>query len=157
MRKKSVRYLLQGAVIGAIYAVLTIVLAPLSYGPVQIRISEALTVLPVFTPAAIPGLFVGCFVANMVGPYGAVDMICGSLTTLAAAFLTYLLRKKTWLAPLPPVLMNGVIIGGMLHFAYGVPNLPACMAWVALGEAVACYVLGVPLIKILGNYKKIFE
>ena len=157
MKNKSTKYLLQGAIIAAVYAVLTIVLAPISYGPMQVRISEALTVLPVFTPAAIPGLFVGCFVANMVGPYGIVDMICGSLATLAAAFLTYKLRKNTWLAPLPPVILNGVIVGGMLHFAYGVPNLPACMAWVAVGEAIACYAIGVPLIKLLGKYRGIFE
>ena len=157
MKNKSTKYLLQGAIIAAVYAVLTIVLAPISYGPMQVRISEALTVLPVFTPAAIPGLFVGCFVANMVGPYGVVDMICGSLATLAAAFLTYKLRKNTWLAPLPPVILNGVIVGGMLHFAYGVPNLPACMAWVAVGEAIACYAIGVPLIKLLGKYRGIFE
>ena len=128
MKNKTTKYLLQGAVIAAVYAVLTIVLAPISYGPMQVRISEALTVLPVFTPAAVPGLFVGCFVANMVGPYGAVDMICGSAATLIAALLTYKLKDKTWLAPLPPVVLNGIIIGGMLHFAYGVPNLPACMA-----------------------------
>ena len=157
MKKKTTKYVLQGAIIAAVYAVLTIVLAPISYGPMQVRISEALTVLPVFTPAAIPGLFVGCFVANMVGPYGAIDMICGSIATLIAALLTYKLRNNTWLAPLPPVVLNGVIIGGMLHFAYGVPNLPACMAWVAVGEAIACYAIGVPLIKLLGRYKNIFE
>ncbi len=157
MKNKTTKYLLQGAIIAAVYAVLTIVLAPISYGPMQVRISEALTVLPVFTPAAIPGLFVGCFVANMVGPYGAIDMICGSIATLIAAMLTYKLRNNTWFAPLPPVVLNGVIIGGMLHFAYGVPNLPACMAWVAIGEAIACYAVGVPLIKLLGRYKNVFE
>ena len=157
MKNKTTKYLLQGAVIAAVYAVLTIVLAPISYGPMQVRISEALTVLPVFTPAAVPGLFVGCFVANMVGPYGAVDMICGSAATLIAALLTYKLKDKTWLAPLPPVVLNGIIIGGMLHFAYGVPNLPACMVWVAVGEAIACYAIGLPLIKIFGRYRSIFE
>ncbi len=157
MKNKTTKYLLQGAIIAAVYAVLTIVLAPISYGPMQVRISEALTVLPVFTPAAIPGLFVGCFVANMVGPYGAIDMICGSIATLIAAMLTYKLRNNTWFAPLPPVVLNGVIIGGMLHFAYGVPNLPACMAWVAIGEAIVCYAVGVPLIKLLGRYKNVFE
>ena len=151
------KYLIHGALIAAVYAALTIALAPISYGPMQVRISEALTVLPVFTPAAVPGLFIGCFISNMVGPYGAVDMICGSAATLIAAVLTYKLKDRTWLAPLPPVILNGVIIGGMLHYAYCVPNLAACMAWVALGEAAACYALGVPLIKLLGKYNKIFE
>ena len=157
MKKKGTKYILEGAVIAAIYAALTIALAPISYGPMQVRISEALTVLPVFTPAAIPGLFIGCFVSNIVGPYGAVDMICGSLATLIAALLTYKLKKKIWLAPLPPVVVNGIVIGCMLHFAYGVPNLPACMAWVAVGEAVACYAIGMPLIKLFEKYKGVFE
>lgn len=151
------KYLLQASIIGAIYAVLTMILAPISYGPMQVRISEAMTILPRFTPAAIPGLFIGCFVSNMVGPYGPIDVICGSLASLISAFLSYKLRERTWLVPLPPVLINGVIIGAMLHYAYGVPGLWVCMAWVALGQAAACYVLGVPLIKLFDNYKRIFQ
>ena len=151
------KYLIQAAVIGAIYAVLTIVLAPFSYGPMQIRVSEALTILPAFTPAAVPGLFIGCFVSNLIGPYGMVDMLCGSAATLVAAFLSYKLRNKSLLVPLAPVLINAVIIGGMLHFVYGIPNLPACMAWVALGQAIACYLLGWPLMKLLKNYRGILE
>lgn len=151
------KYLIQAAVIGAIYAVLTIVLASFSYGPIQVRASEALTVLPAFTPAAVPGLFIGCLVSNFISPYGVVDMVCGSLATLIAAALSYKLRSKRALVPLPPVLVNGAIIGGMLHFAYGIPNLLACMAWVALGQAVSCYVLGLLLMKLLGKYRGILE
>lgn len=153
----KLKYLLQASAIAAIYAVLTILLSPISYGPMQVRISEALTILPCFTPAAVPGLFVGCLVSNLLGPYGIVDVICGSAATLIAALLSYFLRKNKWLVPLPPVIVNGIIIGGMLHFAYGVPNLPACMLWIAGGQALACYLIGMPLIKIFERYKGIFK
>lgn len=151
------KYLIQAAVIGAIYAVLTIVLAYFSYGPLQVRVSEALTVLPAFTPAAVPGLFIGCFISNLISPYGLVDLICGSIATLLAAFLSYKLRRKSFFVPLPPVLVNGVIVGGMLHFAYGVPNLLACMGWVALGQAISCYLLGWPLMKLLAKYRGVIQ
>lgn len=151
------KYILQAAIIAAIYAVLTIVLSPISYGPMQVRVSEALTILPALTPAGVPGLFIGCLVSNFLGPYGIVDVICGSAATLLAAILTYKLRKKPWLAPLPPVVANGIIIGAELHYAYGVPGLWACMGWVAIGELLACYVLGYPLLKLLKRYKGIFQ
>ena len=155
---KNTKYLLHAAVIAAAYATLTIVLMPFSYGIMQVRVSEALTILPFFTPAAIPGLFVGCFVSNMVGPYGILDMVLGSGATLIAAIGSYLLRKRPILVPLPPVVANGIIIGGMLYYAYAVPMpLPACMLWVALGELIACYVIGYPLLQYLKRYKKIFE
>jgi uncharacterized membrane protein len=150
--------LIQGAVIASVYTVLTLLLAPISYGVMQVRVAEALTVLPYFTPAAIPGLFVGCLVANMLGPYGLMDMVFGSLATLCSALLSYRLRKRPGLVPLPPVLMNGMVIGSLLHYGYGVPlSLWACMGWVALGQAIACYGLGYPLLKILKGYSKIFK
>jgi uncharacterized membrane protein len=148
----------QAAVIGGVYAALTMALAPISYGPMQVRVSEALTVLPYFTPAAVPGLFVGCFVANTISFYGVPDMIFGSLATLAGAFLSYKLRKRAWLVPLPPILVNGVVIGAMLYFIYGVePSLLADMAWVALGECLACYALGYPLLRYLKRHERIFR
>jgi uncharacterized membrane protein len=151
------RFLVQAAVIGAAYAVLTIALSPLSYGPVQLRVSEALTVLPYFTPAAIPGLFVGCLAANIISPYGIVDMVCGSLATLLAACATFLLRKRRALAPLPPVLFNAVIIGAMLYYAYGVnASLPVNMLWVGAGELIVCYGAGYPLLRALEARKGIF-
>ena len=150
--------MLQAAVIAAVYATLTLILMPLSYGVMQIRVSEALTILPFFTPAAIPGLFIGCLVSNMVGPYGILDMVIGSSATLIAAFFSYLLRNKPLLAPMPPVIANGVLIGGMLYYAYSVPfSLTACMLWVGLGELIACYGIGYPLLRYLIKYKKIFE
>ncbi|MDF2654488.1 MAG: transporter [Bacillota bacterium] len=155
---KSTKFMLQAAVIAAVYATLTLILMPLSYGVMQIRVSEALTILPFFTPAAIPGLFIGCLVSNMVGPYGILDMVIGSSATLIAAFFSYLLRNKPLLAPMPPVIANGVLIGGMLYYAYSVPfSLTACMLWVGLGELIACYGIGYPLLRYLIKYKKIFE
>lgn len=154
----STKKIIQAAVIASIYAVLTIALAPLSYGVMQIRVSEALTILPYFTPAAIPGLFIGCLVSNMIGPYGVLDIVCGSLATLVAAGASYCLREKPLLVPLPPVIANAIIIGSMLHFAYGVPMpLFACMLWVGIGELIVCYGLGYPLLRFLKKYKHIFQ
>lgn len=156
-KKLSTKRLLQAAVIACIYAVLTIALAPISYGPMQVRLSEALTVLPALTPVGIPGLIIGCFVANLLGPYGVFDVVFGTLATSLAAVFSYGLRRHDWLVPLPPIIANGVLVGGMLHYAYGVPGLWACMAWVALGELIACYVVGLPLLKVLRRYDGIFR
>ena len=154
---KNTRFILQAAAIAAIYAALTIILMPFSYGVMQIRVSEALTILPMFTPAAIPGLFIGCLVSNMIGPYGIVDMIFGSSATLLAAIGSYLLRNKPILVPLPPVLTNAFLIGGMLYYVYSVPvSLLGCILWVGAGELIACYLIGYPLLKYLKKYKSIF-
>ena len=139
--------LASGAMIAALYAALTVALAPISYGPVQFRVSEALTLLPWYLPEAVPGLFVGCVVANFFGGYGVVDMVFGSLATLIGALLT---RKapRLWLAALPPVVSNMLIIGAMLHFLINVP-LAATAIYVGLGEAGACFLLGLPLMRFL--------
>ena len=151
------KYLAEAAVIAAIYALLTIVLASISYGAVQVRISEALTVLPFFTPAAVPGLFVGCIAANIMSPYGLADLIFGSAASLIGAIGSYLLRKKPLLVPLAPVISNGIIVGAMLYYVYEVPlPLIVQMLYVALGEVVACYAIGYPLMKYLNKYKRIF-
>ena len=143
----KLKTLATGAMIAALYAVLTVALAPISYGPVQLRVSEALTLLPWYLPGAVPGLFVGCVVANFFGGYGLVDMVAGSCATLIAAILTR--RARTlWLAALPPVLSNMLIIGVMLHILIDVPLIMTCV-YVGLGEACACYILGVPLMKIM--------
>ena len=113
MKKHQTRFWIQAALIAAIYATLTILLGSIGYGPVQFRIAEALTVLPALTPAAIPGLFAGCMIANILGPYGMIDMILGGGATLLAAILSYRLRKHPALVPLPPILVNGVVIGAM--------------------------------------------
>ncbi len=136
------------AAIAAVYAVLTYVLAPISYGPVQFRVAEALTLLPILIPEAIPGLFVGCLLANLLGGYGAADIIFGSLATLAAAILTYRLRKNRYMAALPPVIVNAVVIGIMLNVVAGF-ELFTTMGYVALGQAGAVYILGLPLLKAM--------
>lgn len=155
---KSTKFMLQAAVIAAVYATLTLALMPLSYGVMQIRVSEALTILPFFTPAAIPGLFIGCLVSNMIGPNGILDIVIGSGATLIAALFSYLLRSRPLLVPLPPVIANGIFVGGMLYYAYSLPfSLTACILWVAAGELIACYAIGYPLLRYLKKYKKIFE
>lgn len=153
---KKTRFITEAAVIAAMYAALTIIFAPISFGQngqIQVRVSEALTVLPMFTPAAIPGLFVGCLMANIYGGLGPIDMIFGSLATLIAALLSYKMPRK-YLVPLPPVIVNGIIIGIELNYLYQVPLLIS-MATVAFGELVACYGLGYPLILLLEKSKKV--
>ncbi|HAA33802.1 MAG TPA: QueT transporter family protein [Firmicutes bacterium] len=147
MLRKSVR----GAMIAGIYVVLVISFAPISYGPVQIRIAEALTVLPFVWPEAVPGLFIGCLLANLLGGLGIVDTVLGSLATLLAAWLT-MKMPKVWLAPLPPVAINALVVGGYLSVLYQTRLLPA-MLYVAAGQTAACYVLGMILLHILIKYK----
>lgn len=150
---KSTKFIVQAAIIGALYAALTILLAPISYGQIQVRVAEALTILPVFTPAAIPGLFIGCIVANLYGGFGAVDIVFGSLATLFAAYLTYKVSKRFLaLVPLPPVIINAVVVGFILYYAAHMP-LVITILWVGLGEAIACYGIGYPLMLILERYK----
>ncbi|MGI6192082.1 MAG: QueT transporter family protein [Christensenellales bacterium] len=142
-----VKRLVQGALIAAIYAALTLLLAPISYGLMQIRVSEALCVLPLFTPAAVPGLFVGCLLANIIGGMGIYDVVIGSLATLVAAVLTLLLKKRSpWLAPLPTIIVNAFAVGAMLCYLVGVgESFLVCALYVGAGELIACYVLGMPL------------
>jgi uncharacterized membrane protein len=157
-RAITTKFMIQAAVIAAIYAVLTFVLMPISYGFMQIRVSEALTILPFFTPAAIPGLFIGCLVANILGPNGILDIVLGSSASLIAAVLSYLLRKKPLLVPMPPVIVNALVIGPMLKYVYALPiPLIACILWVALGQLIACYGIGYPLLSYLKKYNFIFK
>ena len=142
-KKLSAQYLAQGAAIAAIYVVLTMVFQPISFGAVQIRIAEALTILPLFTSAAIPGLFIGCILANLLGGGIVWDIIFGSLATLIGAALGYALRKNRWLVPIPAVLSNTVIVPLVLKYGYGL-DLPLIllMVYIAAGEILGCYVLG---------------
>lgn len=157
MKNKSTQFLAEAAMIGAIYVVLTILFAPLSYGEVQIRISEALTILPYFTPAAIPGLFVGCIIANLFGGAIPVDMIFGSIATLIGAVFTYKLRNTNrFLAPIPPIVANAVIVPFVLRFGYGVNlPIPLMMLTVGIGEVVSCGVFGLILQTALLKYKNV--
>lgn len=156
---KNVRFMVQAAVIAALYVVVTYSIAPFSSGLFQLRLSEAFTVLPALTSAAIPGLFVGCLLGNLLVGATLPDIIFGSLTTLVAAFISYKLRGNKWLVPLPPVVLNAIVVGYMLVNIYAVPvPLYVAMAWVAAGQFVACYIIGLPLLSILEKYKyKIFN
>jgi len=146
----SSKIIVRIALIAAIYAAITIVMAPFSYGPVQVRVSEAMTVLPFLFPESVLGLFIGCLLANIYGGYGLVDIVFGSLATLAAAYLTR--KMPHWLlAPLPPVVVNAVVVGLMLHYVAGFP-LVETMIWVGLGQVAACYLLGLPLLYFLKKY-----
>ena len=154
--RPTARYLTRAAVIAALYVALTYGagLANLAYGAVQFRFSEALTVLPFLFPEAVPGLFVGCVVSNLLSPYGALDLVIGSLATLLAAVWTARCGKRA-LAPLPPVLCNAVLVGAMLAwyeagFGAGFPLAFAYnAATVGAGELVVCCALGLPLLGIL--------
>ncbi|MBR3765296.1 MAG: QueT transporter family protein [Clostridia bacterium] len=131
----TTRSLCLSALIAALYAALTLLLAPISYGSLQCRISEAMTVLPILLPQAIPGLFVGCLIANLYTGL-ITDILFGSLATLLAALGTYLLRKRPLLAALCPVAANGVIVGLVLSISQGLPRW-LTMLEVAAGEVAA--------------------
>jgi uncharacterized membrane protein len=150
--KTMIKMLARSAMVAGIYAAVTISFAPISYGPLQVRISEALTVLPFLWPEAVMGLFVGCITANSLGGLGIWDIGLGSLATLLAAWLTSK-TTKPWLAPLPPVLVNGVIVGGYLSLLYNMPWW-STMAYVAAGQVVACYLLGLPLLHLMLKKRK---
>ena len=137
-------FISRAAMIAAIYATLTISLSPISYGPLQFRVSEALTTLPWLYPEAAPGLFIGCLIANLFGGQGVWDVVFGSLATLAAALATSRVRSP-WLAPLPPVLINAAVVGAVLSLVLGLPFWTVA-AQVGLGQAGACYGLGLPLL-----------
>lgn len=170
MPNKALRRMVEGAVIAALYTALTLVLAPISFGPFQCRVSEVLTILPIFTPAAIPGLTLGCILSNAVGAamgtniLGILDIFVGSAATLLAAVCTYLLRNVCIkgvpvLATLPPVVFNVLFIGTELSLALGHPLWFSMIVEVGLGEAAASMVLGIPLAAVLiksGAQKRIF-
>jgi uncharacterized membrane protein len=147
-------------IIAAMYIALTQVFIGTSFGLLQFRAAEALTVLPFLFPAAIPGLFAGCFLSNlMFSEFGAPDLIFGSLATLSAAFLTAQCKNR-WVAALPPVIINAVVIGIMLNILLelGAAAILFSIATVGIGQLVVCYGLGVPLTYALekaGLHKKL--
>ena len=159
MKNKSTLFLVQASMIGAIYVVLTVAFAPISFGEVQIRFAEALTILPFFTPAAVPGLFVGCLIANILGGAILPDIIFGSRATLIGAVGTYLLRKQSkYLAPVPPIVANMLIVPFVLRYGYGVNlPIPLMMLTVGAGEVISAGVIGLILLNVLyKNRQKIF-
>ena len=158
MKNSKAYFNTQAAVIAAVYVVLTLAINAfdLASGAIQVRISEALTILPYFTPAAIPGLFVGCLLSNFLTGAPIWDVVFGSLATLLGAAGTYMLRRQKWLAPLPPVIANILIIPPVLHFAYGLPGgIPFFMLTVGIGEVISCGILGMLLLFLLQKYRHI--
>lgn len=158
MRNKKALFITQAAMIAAIYVVLTYFINAfeLASGAIQIRISEALTILPVFTPAAIPGVFLGCLLSNLLTGCIVWDVVFGSLASLIGAVGTYLLRKHKYLAPIPPIVANTLIVPFVLSYGYGIPgSIPFFMLTVGIGEVVSCYVLGVLLMTVLGKYRNV--
>ena len=170
--KRSV-WITYAAIIAALYVVLTFSFMFMSKDVLQLRVAEALTILPVFTSAAIPGLFVGCLISNIILGATVVDIMFGSLATLLAAILTYKLKNRKWLAPLPPVLVNAIIVGGYLEGLYSMgsaahgffqaispvalPEMPLIysMLLVGVGQVGACYLIGMPLMFLLNKYKNV--
>ena len=160
MKKKSTLFLTQAAVIAALYVALTYVsnALGLAYGAIQFRLSEILTVLPLFTPAAIPGLTIGCIIANITSPFGIVDILCGSIATLLAALCTRALRNIRFrdlpvLSVIPPVLFNMVIIGleiwalnGKTAELFFVSALE-----IGAGQLVMCVLIGLPFARVIKN------
>jgi len=168
----SIRKIAFGGIIAALYAALTFVIIPFAYTPVQFRIAEVLCILPFFFPVAVPGLFIGCIIANLLSPYGLPDVIAGSLASLMAASCTMLIGKMNRsresifikaFACFPPVIFNAVIIGALIAFyMVGFNDLNAFMIsfvsnglWVGLGQLLVLYVLGLPLMIYLPKTKVI--
>ena len=156
MEHNKILFLTQAAMIAAVYVVLTCVFSAFSFGEVQVRIAEALTILPVFTPAAVPGLFIGCLIGNIFGGAILPDILLGSLATLAGAVGTRLLRRKSpVLCTLPPILSNTVVVLLVLRYAYGIRMpIPFLMLTVGIGEVVGCGVLGFLLYQVLKKYRE---
>ena len=162
MRKFTTRELTLAALVAALYAVMSYFgnIFGLTYGGIQCRFAEALCVLPFFFPCTVPGLFVGCLITNLMSSVGPLDMVFGSMATLLAAIWTTRMPNRS-LAPLPPVICNGIIIGAMIAWyeaGFG-PGFWPMFAWngitVAIGEAIACYGLGGLLLSALEKIPRI--
>lgn len=160
MKKSNTQMITMGAVIAALYVVLTLIANAfgLANYAIQVRFSEALTILPYFTPVAIPGLFVGCILSNILTGAMPLDVVFGSLATLIGAVCTYYLAKKfpekKWLAPIPPIVSNMIIVPLILAFVYKFEgSIPYFMITVGIGEIISCGILGLALMKVLEKYK----
>lgn len=146
MKSKKLVFICQAAVIAALYVVLTYAFSAFASGVIQVRVSEALTILPAFTPAAIPGLVIGCLLSNTLTGCVLLDIIFGSVATLIGALGSYALRRHTWLVPIPPIVSNMIIVPFVLRYAYGATDaFPFMIATVGAGEIISCYLLGMLL------------
>lgn len=154
--RKSTRYLCTAAIIAALYVVLTFVsnVFGLASGAIQIRISEALCVLPFFTAAAVPGVTIGCLITNLLMGVSVYDIIFGTVATFIGVIIAYALRKSMWLVPIPTVISNTVIIPLVLYFSgMGEQGIPFIALTVCIGEIISCGILGILLIKVLSKYR----
>lgn len=141
------RFWIRAAIISAVYVVVTAVFAPISFGPMQVRVAESLALLPFLWAEAVPGLFIGVLLANVLWGLGVIDIVLGSLATLLAALLTRRM-PSLWLAAVPPVIVNGLVVGAYLTLWFPVP-LAWSVAYVSLGQIVACFGLGIPLVILM--------
>ena len=158
MEKKSALFVTQAAMIAALYVVLTYVanLFGLASGVIQVRLSEMLCVLPVFTPAAVPGLFAGCLLSNLLTGCVIWDVIFGSIATLIGAIGTYFLRNSKFAFTLPPVLANVIIVPLVLQYAYGMQDaIWYLMITVGIGEVISICILGMGVKQLVGRYSKV--
>lgn len=157
---KKVLWICHAAMIAALYVVLTLCINAfgLASGAIQVRISEALTILPYFTPAAIPGLVIGCLISNTITGCALLDILLGSFATLLGALGSYALCRFKWLVPLPPIIANTLIVPYVLRIAYGVEDgIFYLMGTVCAGEILSCYVLGMILLFALDkSHKSLF-
>lgn len=147
MHQERTKKLVRAAVIAGAYVALVVLFAPLSFGPWQFRVAEALSLLPFLWDEAIAGLFIGCLLANFMGGFGLIDVVFGSVSTLIAAFLSSRMPNP-YLAALPPIFVNGLIVGLYLSMLTGL-HWWMSMIYVATGEAGVCVVLGIPLCLLL--------
>ena len=156
MRNQKTIKLVQAAVIAALYVVLTMLANALGLAnyAIQVRFSEALTILPFFTPAAVPGLFVGCLLSNIITGCAPWDVVFGSLATLVGALGTWALRKHKWLAPLPPIVANIIVVPLVLSYVYKREGSLIYFAiTVGIGEIISCGLLGMTLLFALDKRK----
>jgi len=161
---KTTKRMMLITMIAVVYVVISIFLAPFSFGPIQCRVSEALCVLPILSFWAIPGVTLGCFISNLIGifsganPLGFIDLFCGTVATLIAAEFSYYLRENKWhnrpmLSFLSPIIVNGIIIGLELSLILfqDLSTLFFCIMQVTVGEALVILFIGVPLFRHLEN------
>lgn len=149
-------FITQAAVIAALYTVLVLVFQYSSFGPVQFRVAEALTVLPFFTSAAIPGVTLGCLISNLIFGADILDIVFGTLATLIGAILSYKLRWNKFLVPIPPIVVNAIVVPFVLKYAYFEADpIPWLMLSVGAGQVMAAGILGLVLIFALDKVKHI--
>lgn len=156
---KRAKFITHSAIIASLYVVLTFIanLLGIASGAIQVRLSEALTILPYFTPSAIPGLFMGCIISNLLTGAPAIDIIFGSIATLIGAIGSYGLKRYKWAVPLPPIISNALIIPFVLAYAYQIEeSIPYMMLTVGAGELISAGILGMLLLTALTKHKDIF-